>query len=54
MLGNGASVKSLGDYPPDQRSALMQAVEKSIKAVDPAADAAFESWLERQKTPDTT
>jgi hypothetical protein len=41
-------VRTLRDYPENQRSALMKAVEKSIKSSAPAADAFFETWTENR------
>lgn len=42
------SIKKLDDYPAEQRSALMSAVEKAINSADPAADTYFENWLDKR------
>ncbi|MDE4297156.1 hypothetical protein PXK56_18385 [Phaeobacter gallaeciensis] len=49
------TIQSLDEYPPEQRSALMSAIEKAIKAADPAADQTFQNWLaKQQKDPAST
>lgn len=42
-------VGNLADYPPEERSALMNAVGLSIKSFNPEADKAFASWVERRE-----
>ncbi|MGV1754896.1 hypothetical protein [Agrobacterium sp. CG674] len=42
-------VKNLIDYPPAERSALMAAVEKSIKFAGTDADATFEAWVRKRE-----
>lgn len=49
VAGSDVKIGNIEDYPPEQRSMLMSAIEKAIKAVDPAADQAFQSWREKQK-----
>ena len=41
--------KSLGDYPSEQRSALMAALEKTITFADPASDKLFDAWRKRRE-----
>jgi hypothetical protein len=41
-------IKGLLDYPPDQRSALMSAVERSIQYAGPDGQRAFDVWAERR------
>lgn len=48
---NGAAaspVKKLVDYPPAGRSALMNALERSIEMAGPEYDAAFTAWCEQR------
>ncbi len=53
--GKDITIQSLDDYPPEQRSALMSAVEKAIKAADPAAEKVYQDWLaKQQKDPAST
>lgn len=47
-------IRSLDDYPPGQRSALMSAVEKAIKAADPTADRVYQDWLSKQQKDPTS
>ena len=42
--GQDCPIKRLNDYPPDQRSALMAAIEKANLALDPKSDQAFLQW----------
>lgn len=39
-------VRKLEDYPPDQRSDLMAALQKAIVSASPEADRSFQAWLE--------
>lgn len=41
-------VKSLGDYPSDQQTALIRAMEKAMVASSPKADTFFTDWLSKQ------
>jgi diadenosine tetraphosphate (Ap4A) HIT family hydrolase len=42
-------VKSLSDYPPNERSALMAAVQKAIQFAGPDTDVAFAAWLAKRE-----
>ncbi len=37
-------IKSLVDYPEDQRSALMRSIGAALKSTDTESDASFEAW----------
>lgn len=43
-------VKSLMDYPENERSALMRSVAAAIKATQPDDDAAYQTWLSQQQS----
>jgi hypothetical protein len=42
-------VKTLADYPEDQRSALMRSVGAALKSTDAVSDASFTVWVEQQQ-----
>ena len=42
-------VKNLADYPPNERSALMAAVQKAIQFAGQDTDAAFAAWLAKRE-----
>ena len=42
-------VKTLAEYPPAERSALMASVEKSIQFAGADTDKAFAVWVERRE-----
>lgn len=42
-------IKSLADYPPAERSALMAGVQKVIQYAGPDADQAFAAWLAKRE-----
>jgi len=52
--GEPCPVKSLADYAPAERSALMAAIEKSIQYAGPDADKAFVAWVERREEQQTS
>jgi hypothetical protein len=43
-----SAVKTMAEYAPDHRSALMAALESAVVSTTPAADKAFAEWLERK------
>jgi hypothetical protein len=44
-------IKNLEDYAPEQRSALMAAVQKAMTLAAPESDVFFTTWEERQTSP---
>lgn len=42
-------VKNLADYPPEQRSALMAAIQKAVQMSGPDTDYAFAAWVARRE-----
>jgi hypothetical protein len=42
-------IKSLAEYPPAQRSALMAGIQKSIQFAGTDTDVAFAAWVERRE-----
>lgn len=42
-------IKNLSDYPPEERSALMAAIEKAIQFTGPDTEKAFAAWLARRE-----
>lgn len=48
--GEPCPVKNFQDYPPNERSALMAAVRKSIDMGSAPSDKLFEAWQKKRQT----
>ncbi len=44
------NVRSLNGYPPEHRSALMDSLDRAVKASGKEADATFLDWQSRRNT----
>lgn len=49
-INSGASsdIKSLGEYPPAGRSALMNSIRKAIELAATESDGAYQTWSDRK------